>query len=88
MKTNNTVSEVKAGFESIAAPEEEKKPMAPFKPLKKAPAKFPYDEFKLVAPEDARKISSTYEAMMSKAEQVKNNNTKIRRKIPPGKYRL
>ena len=53
----------------------EKPPIKPFdKPLKSAPrpggGKFEYEKYTLVPPDDARKITKTYEAMTDRTARI------------------
>jgi hypothetical protein len=67
---------------------EDKPPLAPYTPLKKAPPKFPYEEYALMPPDDARKIMPTLDALNERAdalqtieEQAKSLRVGIEEKI-------
>ena len=49
---------------------DEKPPLAPYTPLKKAPPKFPYGEKTLTPPDDARTVIPTLEALNGRAERL------------------
>lgn len=65
--------EVKEITQSLRRVADEKPPIAPFKgPSKRAPSKFPYSDYSLRPPEDARKITQTLEALNSRAQEIQD----------------
>jgi len=65
---------IKAGLQTIA--EDERPPLQPYSPLKGAPKGFPYGEYTLLPPEDARRIVQTKQAMDKRAQLIKEMETK------------
>lgn len=54
----------------IAFADDEKAPLKPYQLREKAPNKFPYEEYSLVSPEDARKIAPTLNALNDRAKKI------------------
>lgn len=60
------VATIKSGLVTA----QDKPPLEPFTPLKKAPPKFPYEEHALLPPDDARKVIKTKEALDGRAARI------------------
>lgn len=49
---------------------DDRPPLKPYAPLKKAPPKFPYGEYSVLPPDDARKVTQTLDALNDRAAKI------------------